>query len=310
MAIHNSLVCTPDAYPSEFRSDVCQPLWSMSNGNHHPIANHVASLILDHFMHCISLLHGSDTLLLVLHTFQRTRQYVQNLRSCPRKFSLKVTVVAKVLSSTKIFYLMISLAKVLTVKMISFLLFNILLYFRSIPSPSNASRPAPKITMWSLPSFMVTLTQPLWLVPLVVPSARTGLNRSLVSQFVTFTPNSPKQSLFVRSIWMALKIWSPPMMLSTFMQKCTYSAYLIATARIDKLDATTSNQMSLGNLAIILSNCLTRAESLSQPIGVPHPTSHGPSSAWFGEGLLSGYFVVKLVNFLSMVLVVEQVDKD
>ena len=67
-----------------------------------------------------------------------------------------------------------------------------------------------------------------------------------------------------------------PTILSTFMQKCTHSSYLIASACMDHLDpASTSNNMSPGNLAISSSNYLARADSPSQLALAPRPPSHG-----------------------------------
>ena len=80
-----------------------------------------------------------------------------------------------------------------------------------------------------------------------------------------------------------------PAMLRTFMQSCAHSACLIASAPMDKLDLTTSNQMSPGNLDIALStNCVDRAESPFQLALLPRPGSSCPSPARFGEGSSSG----------------------
>jgi hypothetical protein len=73
-----------------------------------------------------------------------------------------------------------------------------------------------------------------------------------------------------------------PVMLSTFMQNCTHSAFLIASARLDRIDPSTSHMMSPGNLALTLSNYLARSDSPSQ-LAKQHSPS--PSSSRFGEGL-------------------------
>ena len=72
-------------------------------------------------------------------------------------------------------------------------------------------------------------------------------------------------------------------MLSTFMQNCTHSTYLIAAARMDALDPTTKQNLSPGNLAITLNNYLSRPDS---PSIVRAPVQHTPrtSPARFGEG--------------------------
>jgi hypothetical protein len=78
-----------------------------------------------------------------------------------------------------------------------------------------------------------------------------------------------------------------PVMLSTFMQNCACSAFLIAAARLDRIDPTTSHMMSPGNLALTLSNYLARSDSPSRLVQRPSPS---PSSARFREGSAPGSF--------------------
>jgi hypothetical protein len=89
------------------------------------------------------------------------------------------------------------------------------------------------------------------------------------------------EAISLRAIFMnSSQDLNSPLIMSTFMQNCNHSAYLIAAARLDKLDPTTSHQLTPGNLAITLSNYLARADSPSQ-LSIKHSS---PSSSRFGEG--------------------------
>jgi hypothetical protein len=128
---------------------------------------------------------------------------------------------------------------------------------------------------------------------------------AFVSQPVALCKNWPEQkpgqSIFdfhaeftaaiaLRAIYMdGAQDLNSPTMMSTFMQNCTHSAYLLSAARLDALDPSTSHQMSPGNLAITLSNYLSRADSPSQFSTAPRPPPRAPSSSRFGEGSSSNF---------------------
>ena len=111
----------------------------------------------------------------------------------------------------------------------------------------------------------------------------------------------PAQSIFdfhaeftaaiaLRAIYMdGCQDLNSPTMLSTFMQNCTHSSYLIASARIDQLDPATSNNLSPGNLAITLSNYLARSDSPSQLVNVPRPPPRGSPPPRYGQDSPSSY---------------------